>query len=196
MIQIHPSVTEQQRLDPRFTKLLRDCEKGFNSPLNDNFKLLIGLHEAGHAYFARKAGATQIRFRGPTLLWDDRPQYNCPAISRAATIWTPADACEPIAEMKAAIAGYIVRRELSGKPNDQTAIESDLDNCRNWFYQNVGEDETAFNTAVRDAEDEILIDLRSPKTRHEIWAEARRFVNDVFPAVPKSIRASRSGKFT
>jgi hypothetical protein len=186
IVQIDPSVTQEQFEDPRFQELLREFEESYNAPDSDLFKLLIGLHESGHAYFARKAGATNVRYRPPTLMWDYRPpKYDCPAISRAATIYVlPAD-CTLVNRMKASIAGYICRRELSGWPNDLTAIESDLDSCRNWYANNVGGEEAAFNAAVQDAGRELLIDLRSPKTRREIWEEARRVVAEIFPTDPK-----------
>jgi hypothetical protein len=183
LVAIDSSVTEQQRNAPRFKLLHQQAEEFFNDPRSDRYKLLLGLHEAGgHAFFAKKANATGIRFRGPTMFWDYRPpKYDLPAISRSATIWTPELNCEPLAEMKAHIAGYIVRRELSGSPNDAIAIESDLDGCRNWYEKNVGGDEAAFSSAVAEAERELLIDLRSPKTRREIWNESRRFVAVIFP---------------
>jgi hypothetical protein len=201
IVRIDPSVTPEQRNDPRFKQLHQQAEEFFNDPRSDQYKLLLGLHEAGHFFFARQAGATNIRYRGPTMFWDYRPpKYDLPAISRSATIWTPAPNCESIAEIKAHIAGYIVRREMSGWPNDTTAIESDLDGCRNWYENNFGGDEAAFNAAVGEAEHEILIDLRSPKTRREIWDEARRFVAVIFPKLhtvecrPKPKRLECTGK--
>jgi hypothetical protein len=181
IIEIDDSVTKEQREDPRFKKLLQDCEKEFNDPRSDLLKLLIGLHESGHGYFARKSGATNIYYRGPKMMWDSRPEYNCPAISRSAIVYTRSPNASVIENIKISLAGYIVRRELSGYPNDAIAIGSDLGSCRDWFYENIGEDEAVFNAAVADAEREILIDLRSPKTRREIWDEARRFVAVIFP---------------
>src|ERR1035437_5275934 len=60
-IEIDPSVTEEQRCDPRFQKLLKDAEEFFNSPKSRNYKLMLGLHEGGQAYFARRAGAIHVR---------------------------------------------------------------------------------------------------------------------------------------
>lgn len=192
-VAIDSSVTELQRNDPRFKLLHQQAEEFFNDPRSDQYKLLLGLHEAGgHGFFARKANATRIRFRGPTMFWDYRPpKYDLPAISRSATIWTPVPNCEPLAEMKAHIAGYIVRRELSGSPNDAVAIESDLDGSRNWYENNVRGDEVTFNAAVAEAEREILVDLRSPKIRREIWDEARKFVSEIFPTISNEIEGSQ-----
>jgi hypothetical protein len=85
--------------------------------------------------------------------------------------------------IKPHIGGYICRHELSGFPNDAIAVGLDLEGCREWFDQNVGTGEEAFQKVLREAEEAILIDLRSPKTRREIWDEARRFVREIFPAV-------------
>src|ERR1039457_983928 len=85
-IKIDLSVTPEQQRDPRFQKLLRDAEEFFNSPKSAAYILKLGLHEAGHILYAGRAGATNIRRHGPTMLWDSRPQYkyDCPAISRSS----------------------------------------------------------------------------------------------------------------
>ncbi|MGD0908540.1 MAG: SEC-C metal-binding domain-containing protein [Candidatus Acidiferrales bacterium] len=179
-INIHPSVTPEQLRDPRFQKLLRDAEVFFNSPKNDNYKLMLGLHEAGHAYFARRSGATNIRHYGPKMIWDSRPQYDCPAISKSSTAWTPAPGGSIVDSLKANIGGYICRRKLSDDPNDQTAIEMDLYSAREWFDKNVGTGDEAFKAAIAEAEAEILVDLKSESVVAEIWDAANRFVKEVF----------------
>jgi hypothetical protein len=179
-IKIDNSVTPEQRRDPRFQKLLQDAKVFFNSPKNEHYKLMLGLHEAGHGYFARKSGAANVRYFGPRMLWDSRPQYNCPAISKSSTAWTPAIGGSIVDKLKANIGGYICRRELSGDPNDQTAIEMDLHSAREWFDRNVGTGEEAFTAAIAEAERAILFDLQSQSVVDEIWAEANRFVEQVF----------------
>jgi hypothetical protein len=181
IIEIGDSVTPEQRNDPRFKKLLQDCEGTFNASDSDLFKLLIALHEAGHGYFARKSGATKIRYFGPKMVWNSR--YNRPEIHRSSTEWTPAAGRSTVLQIKPQIAGFICRRELSGFPNDEVAIKIDVELCRDWFDKHVGTGEGAFNAVLRDAEREILVDLRSPKTRREIWGEARRFDDEIFPKV-------------
>jgi hypothetical protein len=179
-IEIDDSVTMEQREDPRFKRLMQYSEEEFNASDSDLFKLLIGLHEAGHGYFALKSGATKIRYFGPTMVWNSR--YDRPAIHRSSVEWTPAAGRSTVHQIKPQIAGFICRRELSGFPNDEVAIKTDVELCREWFDEHVGTGEDAFNAVLKDAECEILIDLRSPKTRHEIWAEARRVVAEIFPA--------------
>jgi hypothetical protein len=180
VIKISDKVSDEQRLDPRFQKLLKNSEVFFNSAGSANYKLMLGLHEAGHAYFAAKSGATNIRFCGPTMQWDTRPLYDCPAISRSSISWTPVVGGSIVEGIKPHIGGYICRRELSGSPNDKIAIGMDLQGAREWFEQNVGTGDEAFQNALEDAEREILKDLRSPATRHQIWDEARRFVREIF----------------
>ena len=184
-ILIHPSVSETQRRDPRFLKLYAEAQVSFNSPESHYYKLLIALHEAGHAVFARRAGATGIVFRGPEMHWDSRPQYDCPAISRSSCGWTRTTV-DPVSNIKADIAGFICRRELTKHPNDRIAIESDLETARYWFDQNVGTGDEAFQSAVQQAEREILEDLKSETVVLEIWAEAQRFMDEIFPtSAPK-----------
>lgn len=191
-MKIADSVTGEQRNDPRFKKLMQDCEDGFNSPDSGLLKLMIGLHEGAHRCYAERAGATNICYRGPTLMWDYR--YDCPAISRSAIAYTRSTNASIIQNVKISLAGYICRQKLSGTPNDQSPVEMDLHTCRKWFDEHVGTGEDAFNSAVQQAERELIIDLRSPKTRREIWDEARRFVREIFPAfpTPKAIKVGRN----
>lgn len=118
-------------------------------------------------------------------MWDSRPRYDCPAISKSSCSWTPrTNALIP--NIKANIAGYVVRRELSKYPNDQIAVEKDLEDARSWFDQKVGASEEAFQRVIQQAEREILQDLQDPKVVEELWQEAARFVAEVFPQpVPK-----------
>ena len=184
-IPIHESVTPAQRSDPRFLRLHRECEAGFSSKESRHYKLLLGLHEVGHGYFARKSGATNIRYYGPCMTWDG-PPYNCPAINRSSCGWIPNPNASVVAQMKAHIGGFIVRRELSDEPNEHISVEHDLQGAREWFDSNVGTGEEAFQKALEQAERDILEDLKDPNIVTEIWSEARRFVNDIFPPIPKT----------
>jgi preprotein translocase subunit SecA len=119
------------------------------------------------------------------MMWDSRPRYDCPAISKSSCSWT-ATTNALIPNIKANIAGYVVRRELSKYPNDQIAVEKDLEDARSWFDQKVGASEEAFQRVIQQAEREILQDLQDPKVVEELWQEAARFVAEVFPQpVPK-----------
>jgi hypothetical protein len=187
-VKISDTVTESQRLDPRFQQLLEESQVFFNSLGTEHYKLMLGLHEGGHAYFARRAGATNIRFYGPTMCWDSRPPYDCPAISRSSIKWTPAPDTSVIAALKANIAGHICRREMSNSPNDEIAIGMDIEGCRKWF-----DDDASFKAALQDAERDLLEDLKSPVVVEGIWEEARRFVKEIFPA-PKLTSAMLKAK--
>jgi hypothetical protein len=194
-IRIDPSVTPAQRCDPRFKGLLANWETFFRSSKSADYKLKIGLHEAGHIVFAKRAGATDIRRYGPAMYWDSRLRYNCPIISKSSVAWTPNPNAPVIANLKAHIGGYLVRRELSDEPNDNIAIESDLESCRKRFDSNVGAGEQAFQKALEEAEHDILEDLKDPAIVAEIWSEARRFVNEIFPT-PKKIKLGRNSLCT
>lgn len=181
-IQIDNTVTEQQRLDPRFQKLLRDAEEFFKGSNNRAYKLKLGLHEAGHIFYAKRAGGINIQRYGPTMFWDQK--YGCPAISKSSIAWTPAIGGSVVAHIKARIGGFVCRRELSDEPNDNIAIEMDLQGAREYFDQTVGTGDDAFKQAVEDAEREILEDLQSQSVVDELWAEAKRFVKEVFQPQP------------
>jgi SEC-C motif len=194
-IKIDPSVTPAQQRDPRFQKLLADAEDFFNNPINNSYKLKLGLHEAGHAYFAKRTGATNITFHGPTMYFDDRPQYRCPAISKSSVGWTPNPSARVVDNLKAHIGGFIVRREMS-MPNERIAIEMDLQGAREWFDESIGTGDGAFKTAIAEAEAEILLDLKSKAVVRELWGEARKFVEEVFQMtrVPKKTKHIKIGR--
>jgi hypothetical protein len=183
IVKISPAVTPAQREDPRFKELLRQSESFFNSPyrFNAKFREHLCLHEGAHAYFARLAGAINIVFHGPTLLWDSRPQYNCPAISKSGVSWNDPPAGFSLQAAKADIAGFICRREMTDNPNDQTAIQMDISTCRDAFDRSIGSGDAAFAAFLEQAEQSILQDLKSPLVQQQIWAEARRFEAAVFP---------------
>jgi hypothetical protein len=182
-IKISPSVTARQREDSRFIELLKHSEAFFNCScpkcFSEGYRSRLCLHEAGHAYFARKSGASDVKFYGPTMYWDARPEYDKPAISRSAVGWTP-NTASVVDEVKAYIAGYVCRREMTGTPNDKIAIGSDLDGCRKWFDRWVGTGDLGFAASVDEADSELLKDLRLPGVRREIWRTARKFEREVF----------------
>lgn len=202
-VKISPTVTEEQRQDPRFIKLLQNVIKVVNCSCTKcaRQKLLISLHEGGHAYFAKKAGSTDIKFYGPTMYWDSciNPEtslpYDCPAISRSSVSWTLAPDASVIDAIKVKVAGYVCRRELSELPNDRIAIGSDIAGARDWYQRHIGGTEEGFQQLVDDAEKAVTKDLQSSAVREEIWAEAKRFRQEIFPAKLTSglLRARRLG---
>ena len=198
---ISPTVTTEQRRDARFIRLLKEAQEFFNCNkgccFTPQYQRLLSLHEGAHAYFAKKAGATDVVFYGPTMMWDYRPQhgYDCPAISRSSTVWTLET--DSVADyVKACVAGYVCRREMSDEPNDGVAINMDVDSGRPWYQEHVGGTEKEFQKVIVEADRSILADLKSSAVRAEIWAAAKRFEEEIFPA-PKLtsglLRARRLG---
>jgi hypothetical protein len=196
-IKISPTVTQEQRQDPRFVKLFENDEASFNCSCakHARVKSLISLHEGAHAYFAKKVGLTGIKFYGPTMHWDSRPKYDCPAMSRSSVSWKEPNGFDVVVA-KACLGGFICRREMTDSPNDAVAIEKDLARCRVRFDKHIGGGDEAFKLFVADAERLLLEDLKSPSVKDEIWAEAKRFEKEIFPA-PKLtsglLRARRLG---
>ena len=199
IVKICPSVTAEQRQDARFIKLLGEAQEFFNCSLPNYFtprvRDLLCLHEGAHVYFAKQVGATNIVRHGPEMMWDERPQYDCPAISRSSVEWT-LDTDSVMEYFKPCVAGYVCRREISDTPNEAIAIGSDIDGAREWFDEHVGTGDEAFNAAVTKAEQAVADDLQSPAVGKEIRAEAKRFQEDIFPT-PKLtsglLRARRLG---
>jgi hypothetical protein len=180
-VPVSPSITPEQRKDPRFIEMLQEAREYFNSRHARRYLSLLALHEAGHAYFAKKSGATDVQFHGPMMMWDSRAEYNRPAISRASTWWIPAPEGSVVAAVKAHLGGFVCRREMSDTPNDEIAIGTDIDGCRNWWMQHKLGSEEIFQAALAKAEAEIMQDLKSPAVRAEIQAEANRFMKEIFP---------------
>ena len=111
IVPIDSSVTEEQRRDPRFL-IFCDAQRGFGL----KYQQLLALHEGAQSYFAKKAASTDVKFYGPTMHWDSRPQYDCPAISRSSCAWTIHDDTIVIDALKAHVAGYVCRREMLSLP--------------------------------------------------------------------------------
>jgi hypothetical protein len=183
-VKISPTVTPEQLQDPRFISLLEESERFFDCRnlccFSEIFRILLCLHEAGHAYFAKKAGASVIEFHGPMMCWDTRPGHDEPAISRATTTWIWNGRNDVVNSVAAFLAGYICRREMSHIPNNEICIGADRYACRVWFDRWVGTGDIGFEVALEDAEKAILEDLNSPEVRKDIWAEARR-CGEIFP---------------
>jgi hypothetical protein len=181
-VAISDTVTQEQRRDPRFIKLMKNEERYYNSPaFIQNYRRLLALHESGHSVWAKKAGATNIHFYGPEMFWDSRPEYDCPLISRSSTGYTLPAAVTALHAIKAGIAGFVVR-EYYGSPNDAIAIGMDINGARQRYAELVGGTEADFQKEVVKAKAEIIAELASPAVQAEILAEINRFEQEIFPA--------------
>jgi hypothetical protein len=186
IIKISPTVTVGQRQDPRFQRAHRDATNFFNSPAHftAKFRAALCCHEAGHITYARLAGATDVTFHGPQMTWC----YGCtgcngnePSIFRSAVGWTLPPDCDPILALKANLGGIVFRERLTDMPNDEAAVESDMEGARKWWYEYVG-DENTFVLSVEAAREEIIKDLRSPGFRRSAWDTSREFEQAIFPS--------------
>lgn len=84
--------------------------------------------------------------------------------------------------VKACVAGYVCRREMSDEPNDGVAIDMDVDSARPWYQIHVGGTEEAFQKVIVEAEDVVVKDLKDTAARAGVLAEANRFEREIFPA--------------
>ena len=198
-VKISPTVTDTQRADPRFISLLRQCEVFFNSEsFTPQFRRNLSLHEAGHILYARRYGATNIQFHGPTMYWDCRPEYgyDCPAISRSAVFFTTPTKGEAKDILKMHIGGFIFREVLSDEPNDNVAISMDVDGARRWHQSEIGGTEKEFQEVIAQARKEILADLKSEEFKKLVWDTAKEFADAVFPKpnVKRRITPPRVGR--
>ena len=200
-VKISPTVTQEQQQDSSFKKLLQEVTYFFNSPnFTKKYRRLLCLHEAGHIVYGRLAGATNIRFYGPTMYWCSGCagcSGNTPSISRSSVSWTWPPNCEVTAALKANIGGIVFREVLTDTPNDAVAISRDMDHARKLYQERVGLDEDAFLRAVEVARQEIIKDLRSPQFRQLAWDTAMEFQQAIFPKLPEltsaMLRARRLG---
>jgi hypothetical protein len=155
IVKISPTVTTAQRSDPRFILLLRQSQLFFNCReqccFNATFREDLCLHEGAHAYFARKAGATNIEFHGPEVFWDSRPEFDCPATSKSSVSWDEPVGGFSVETAKADLAGFICRRVMTDTPNDEIAIGADLAVCRERFDRYIGSSDDAFKHFIGDA---------------------------------------------
>lgn len=201
IVKISPTITQAQRRDPRFLRLLQECEAFFKSGTTGARKAfrLTSLHESGHITYARLLGATDIRFHGPTMFWCDGCagcSGDAPAISNSSVSWTWPANVDTTAALKANLGGIVFREVLSDTRNDEIAIERDMKHAREWYRQHVGSDEVAFLREVAVAKEEIKEDLKFPAFRELAWTVAKEFEKAIFPA-PKltsaMLRARRLG---
>jgi hypothetical protein len=133
---ISPTLTEEQRQDPLFKMSHGEATKFFNSPYHFTRKVcgLLCSHDAGHVVYARLAGATDIRFHGPTMYWcSGCPgcSGNAPLVSKSSVSWTFPWNYDVTAALKADIGGITFREVLSDTPNDKPA-ESGTKNTSVW----------------------------------------------------------------
>lgn len=200
-VRISPTVTQEQREDPLFKKLHQEATNFFNSParFTKKYRGLLSLHEAGHVTYARRAGVAEIGFYGPTMYWcSGCPgcSGNTPSISRVSVSYNLPPDCGATAALKSFIGGIVFREILSDKPNDETAVWSDMRDARKWYRENVGLDESEFLRSIETARQEIIEDLKATEFRQLVWDTAKEFEQVVFPS-PKltsaMLRARRLG---
>jgi hypothetical protein len=190
-VKISPTVTREQQQDPRFKKLHQETTNFLNSPAHftKKYRSLLCLHEAGHVVYARRAGATDVGFHGPTLYWCSGCPHcpgDTPSISRSSVNWTFPPNCGVIAALKADIGGIVFREVLTDTPNDEAAVWSDMNSARR-DYERLGDGN--FLSAVEAARQEIIKDLESPQFRRLAWDTAKEFEQAIFPA-PKLTSAT------
>ena len=142
-VKISPTVTKEQQQDPRLKEMFQEVTRFYNSPhlFTKKYRGNLCLHEGGHVLYARRAGATDIRFYGPTIYWCagcPGCSGNAPSISKSSISWTLQAGCEVIAALKAHIGGIVFREVLSDQPNDAAAIWSDTKGASQWYRKNVG----------------------------------------------------------
>lgn len=182
VVEISPSVTAKQRNDGRFIKLHAESEWYFNSPyFTAKERRSLVLHEAGHIVYARLAGAENVKFFGPEMFWDHRPElgYDSPAISKCSVEWCLPECTTPTDAVNACVASFIIR-EVLDTPNDEVAISSDLDRARD-EYLRFGGAPDEFDRTVEKARGEILAYLRNPEFVRRINETATEFADAVFP---------------
>jgi hypothetical protein len=202
-VKISNTLTEAQREDPRFKIALQHATFFFNSPVHftKEFRSLLCLHEAGHIVYARRAGATDIRFHGPMMRFcDGCPDPVCTSnpfgVSKSSVSWTFPPNCDVIAAIKADTASFIFREVLTDTKNDEAAIFSDMQTARKDYEKHRGEGEKDFLCCVETARQEILKDLGSPEFVKLAWDTADEFRREVFPiqkVTAASLRAKRLG---
>ena len=185
-VSISETVTAEQRIDPAFIKLHKESEAFLNSTaFTARYRRKLSLHEGAHAYYARRANAINIKYRGPMMTW--HAKLDCPFIVRASVDYTLPVTVTPIEAIKVCIAGFVLP-EYYGTPNEPISIEGDMDRAKRWFAELVGGTKEEFETEFLNAKAEILAEILIPSVQEGIVAEMTRFLSEVFP-VPTPPRA-------
>jgi len=131
--------------------------------------------------YARRLGVEPV-FYGPMMMWDTRPEYDRPAISKSSVEFDNPVNATLTAMLKANIAGFVFREQVSDSPNDEIAIGVDMQAARQCYAAYGGRTEEGFQRAVAEARQEIVDELRSLEFQKLVWETAKEFGQTVFPA--------------
>lgn len=117
MIEINTEAltTEQVRL-PRTQTCIAKARAFFNSEaFYEQYREPLAFHEAGHAVYAVRASATNLKFNPPAVRWNEK--RNAPSVMWAHVSFTlPEAETDLIARLKMWKAGMVVQGKLAPSP--------------------------------------------------------------------------------
>lgn len=145
-----------------------DVKRAAADLMDDEYRLSVALHEAAHAEYMERRGATYVELLPPQVLM----LHGKPSFADAATR-DDVDESEigVLDYTKEVIAAEIVELFWFG---ESAGSGYDFDNLETYFTaRDIPEDEQG--RVVRQASEEILNDLRDLDFQRRLWARARFF---------------------
>lgn len=186
MVQIDISaVPVEKRDDHRFTRLLQQMQAAVNAPA---WQATFCIHEIGHKIYLEKMGVTGFDFIGPRIVYDATEDefagytaavkaQNIPML--VANGFDFNNWLNQLAQSKAA--GGVFSRRFTGAPDhgdaeDRAEFSRGCDMLREKM-SGLQIDEDAI---WKQAQEEIMKDLRSPTYRRQCWDEASKIKAQLF----------------
>jgi hypothetical protein len=186
MVQIDISgVPVGKRSDPRFTNLLAQMQAAVNDPA---WQAAFGIHEIGHKIYLEKMGVTGFDFIGPRVEYDaakDEFAGYTAAVKAQNIPLLVANGFDfnkwlnQLARSKAA--GGVFSRRLTEAPDHGDAEDrSEFSRGCDMLREKMPGLQIDEDAIWKEAQEEILKDLRSPAYRRQCWDEANKIKAQLF----------------
>jgi hypothetical protein len=162
-------VPTDRREDPRLEAIEMNCCEVMQDP---KYRVQVCVHEAAHAIYLRRAGATQLVYHGPVVLYDaSKDEFEVGTAGIQGTF--PSEGVDLPLRVVARwhVAGGIAKRLLTDASDagDEQDFEVFTGKCGEGISEK--EIQQVWEVAKKDVEK----DLRSPSFRQEVWKLAREF---------------------
>jgi hypothetical protein len=144
------------------------------------------IHEAGHMFYLTQIGVTEYSYLGPRIVYnqlqDNFDGYMASVQPQAADFTKNTDPQKLlITAAKAYAAGSAFTKKLTGAPDqgDQEDREN-LDNMCDLIQQKFSGFVIDREASWKQAQEDVLRDLRSPEFRAKAWEKAREIQGKLF----------------
>lgn len=183
MLQVDTSsLTKEQLALSRTQACIAKANAFFNSQdFYDDYCEPLAFHEAGHAVYAARIGAKNLKFNPPAVRWDEK--RNAPSVMWAYVSFTLPKSLDLMSYLKIGAAGRVVQQKLAPSATFEafkTPVLVDTALAKSGHLTRGGKEEE-FEQDWARAENEILQDLDNLAFRRTIQVFADAFMQRIFP---------------